>query len=232
MKPYGQFCSIAKALEAVGERWTPLVLRELICGATRYSEIQRGVPRMSPALLSKRLGTLERAGVVARDRDTGAYALTEAGWELKPVVEQLGVWGQRWARGRLTDQDCDPDLLMWDLRRRVNRDAFPENRTCLQFEFVDQPKAKRRYWLVGDRGGLDLCIDDPGFPVDLFVTTDARTMTLVWNGDLPLRRMIDDGRIELHGPPPLCRAFPQWLMLSLFAGVPAANRSTTGERCA
>lgn len=225
MKSYGQFCAIAKALEVVGERWTPLVLRELICGSSRYNEIQRGIPRISPALLSKRLTDLERAGVIERDPDTGSYALTKAGWELKPVIEQLGVWGERWVRGQLRDEDFDPDLLMWDMRRRINLKLFPRTRTCLEFDFIDRPAGKRHYWLVGDRHELELCINDPGYPVDLYVTTNTRTMILVWNGDLPLRRVIDDGQIELHGPASLCRAFPNWLMLNLFAGVPAAEEA-------
>ena len=223
MKRYGQFCSISKALEVMGERWTPLILRELICGSSRYNEIHRGIPRISPTLLSKRLNDLERAGVVERDPASGAYALTAAGWELKPVIEQLGVWGQRWVRGQMTEEDFDPDLVMWDMRRRIDLEIFPETRTCLKFEFTGEPDGRRHYWLVGDRKEMELCITNPGYPVDLYVTTDARTMTLVWNGDLPLRRMIQDGRIELHGPTDLCRAFPDWLQLNLFAGVPAAE---------
>lgn len=222
MKPYGQFCSIAKALEVMGERWTPLILRELVCGSSRYSEIHRGVPRISPTLLSKRLADLGRAGVIVRDARTGDYALTTAGWELKPVIEQLGVWGQRWVRGQLTEEDFDPDVVMWDLRRRIDLNYFPESRTCLKFEFIGEPEGKRHYWVVGDRRGLELCITDPGYPVDLYITTDAKTMTLVWNGDLPLRQMIEDGRIDLHGPTELSRAFPAWLQLGMFAGVPAA----------
>jgi len=232
MKSYGQFCAIAKALEVVGERWTPLVLRELICGSSRYNEIQRGVPRISPALLSKRLSDLERAGVIERNGETGAYALTRAGWELKPVIEQLGVWGERWVRGQLSDEDLDPDLVMWDMHRRINLKLFPRKRTCLEFDFVDQPDSKRHYWLVGDRNGLELCINEPGYPVDLYITTDTRTMTLVWNGDLPLRRTIDDGRIELHGPMDLCRAFPKWLLLNLFASVPPAAEAAQLRRIA
>ena len=236
MKSYGQFCAIAKALEVVGGRWTPLVLRELICGSSRYSEIQRGVPRISPALLSKRLNDLERAGVIERDRETGAYALTKAGWELKPIIGQLGIWGERWVRGQLNDEDFDPDLVMWDMRRRINLKIFPRKRTCLEFDFVDQPGGKRHYWLVGDRNGLELCINEPGYPVDLYITTDTRTMTLVWNGDLPLRRTIDDGKIDLHGSTDLRRAFPKWLLLNLFAGVPPAaeamqmRKMTRGRR--
>jgi DNA-binding HxlR family transcriptional regulator len=223
MKPYGQFCSIAKALEVMGERWSPLILRELICGSSRLNEIHRGIPRISPALLSKRLSDLEQGGVIARDPATGGYALTKAGWELKPVIEQLGIWGQRWVRGQLTEEDFDPDPVMWDLHRRIDLDAFPATRTCLRFEFTGEPEAKRHYWIVGDNKGLELCITEPGFPVDLYVTTDARTMTLVWNGDLPLSRMIDEGRIDLHGPSELRRAFPVWLQLNMFAGVQAAT---------
>lgn len=223
MKPYGQFCSIAKALEVMGERWTPLILRELICGSSRYSEIHRGIPRISPALLSKRLDDLERAGVIEREPATRGYTLTKAGWELKPVIEQLGIWGQRWVRGQLTEEDFDPDPLMWDMRRRVDLEFFPQTRTCLKFEFTGQPEGKRHYWIVGDREGLELCITDPGYPVDLYITTDAHTMTLVWNGDLPLRQVIGDGRIELHGATDLCRAFPDWLQLNMFAAVQAAE---------
>lgn len=236
MRSYGQFCAIAKALEVVGERWTPLVLRELICGSSRYNEIQRGVPRISPALLSKRLNDLERAGVIERDQDTGAYVLTRAGWELKPVIEQLGIWGERWVRGQLSDEDLDPALVMWDMRRRIDLKVFPRKRTCLEFDFVDRPDGKRHYWLVGDRSGLELCINEPGYPVDLYITTDTRTMTSVWNGDLPLRQTIDAGKIALHGPTELCRAFPGWLLLNLFASIPPAvaakqlRRTARGQR--
>lgn len=224
MKPYGQFCSIAKALEVMGERWTLLILREMICGSARYSEIQRGIPHISPALLSKRLADLEAAGVIAaRDSALGGYALTPAGQELQPVIEGLGVWGQRWVRGRLTDADCDPDVVMWDMRRRIDLARVPPTQLCLRFEFTDQPEGKRDYWLVGDRRGFDLCVTDPGHPVDLYVTTDAQVMTRVWNGDLPLARMIDEGRIDLHGPSALCRDFPRWLQLNLFAKVAPAK---------
>lgn len=219
---YGQFCSIAKALEVVGERWTPLIMRELICGSSRFNEIHRGVPRISPSLLSKRLNDLERAGVISRVEKTGGYELTPAGWEMKPVIEALGIWGQRWVRGRLSDDDFDPDLLMWDVRRRIDLEKFPESRTCICFEFTDVPDEKSRYWLVGSSQGVELCISDPGFDVDLFVTTDVRILTLIWNGDLPLAKQVDDGSVDLHGSGELRRAFQSWLQLSLFAGVEPA----------
>ena len=222
MSSYGQFCSIAKALEVVGERWTPLILRELMCGSSRYSEIHRGLPRISPALLSKRLAALENSGVIAHDSSNGLYALTEAGWELKPMIEHLGIWGQRWVRDQLSESDFDPDLLMWDMRRRIDLAKIPKTRTCLKFEFLGRPKSKRHYWIVGDCSGLELCLTDPGYPVDLYIIADPKTMILVWNGSLPLRRMIDEGRIELIGPTELRRAFPDWLQLNAFANVGAA----------
>ena len=219
MKTYGQFCSIAKALEVIGERWTALILRELICGSSRFSEIHRGMPRISPSLLTKRLADLEKAGVIQRVEGNNGYELTQAGWELQPMVETLGVWGQRWVRGQLSDDDLDPDLLMWDVRRRINVEAMPEVRTCLCFEFTDAPKDASFYWLVKSTEGVDLCVTDPKFDVDLYVTTDVRTMTEVWNGDAPISGAIDSGKIDLHGPTPLTKAFSSWLQLNLFAGV-------------
>jgi len=224
MKSYGQFCSIAKALEVIGERWTALILRELICGSSRFSEIHRGMPRISPSLLTKRLADLERAGVIQRVESTKGYELTEAGWELKPMVETLGVWGQRWVRGQLSDDDLDPDLLMWDVRRRINVDAMPNARTCLCFEFTDAPKNDALYWLVKSTEGVDLCISDPDYEVDLYVTTTVRTMTEVWNGDTPISAAINNGKIELHGPSAFRNAFPTWLQLNLFAAVEPAGK--------
>jgi DNA-binding HxlR family transcriptional regulator len=228
---YGQFCPVAKAAEVLGERWTPLVLRELICGSTRFSELRRGVPLMSPSLLSKRLKTLERAGVVERRGEAGVteYRLTEAGLELRPVIEQLGVWGKRWARSELEARDLDPGLLMWDIHRRLNVGRMPVRRTVLRFELLDVFGSMRRWWLVVDRGSVDLCLKDPGYPLDLKVTTDLRTLTAVWNGDLALRGETTAGRLRLEGPKDLVRAFPSWLALSPFAAVPAADAPDGGR---
>ncbi len=225
MKSYGQFCSIAKALEIVGERWTLLIMRELICGSSRFNDIQRGVPRISPSLLSKRLSFLEGEGIIERVETTGGYQLTAAGWELKPVVEMLGVWGQRWVRGRLNDNDFDPDLLMWDMRRRIALEKLPPTRICLCFVFTDAPREKASYWLVGSPDGVELCVAEPGFDVDLFITTDVRTMTKVWNGDSALADKIRDGAIDLYGPSNLRQQFPSWLRLGMFAHVGTAAES-------
>lgn len=222
MEGYGQFCPLALASEIVGERWTPLVLRELILGARRFNEIHRGVPRMSPSLLSRRLRTLEKVGIIERQRTGGRteYVLTDAGRELAPTLESLAVWGKRWLPATLSEDRADPDLVMWDMHRRMNLDRMPDGRTVIQFEFPDQPRPKQRRWIVGGTGGVEFCITDPGFEVDLFVITDSRTITRVWYGDLDLARAIRDGSIRLHGPRRLCDAFPSWLQLNVLADVP------------
>lgn len=221
MKGYGQFCPLAIASEIVGERWTPLVLRELMLGARRFNHIHRGVPRMSPSLLSRRLDTLEKAGVIERARVDGhtEYVLTTAGRELLPTIESLACWGKRWLPATLSEDRADPDLILWDMHRRMDLERLPEARTVIEFEFLDRPPAMQRRWLVGDRSGMEMCITDPGYEVDLLVRTDCRTIILVWYGDIPLPQAIDRGAIRLHGSRELCRDFPSWLQLSPIAGV-------------
>lgn len=219
MQGYGQYCPLALASEIVGERWTPLVLRELMMGSRRFNDVHRGVPRMSPALLSRRLRMLAQVGIVERRVVDGhsEYVLTEAGGELAPVLMDLAIWGKRWLPSTLSREDADPDLIMWDMHRRIDRERMPSGRTVVQFSFLDQSAAKRDRWIVSQRGEIDFCIKDPGYEVDLFVETDSRTITWVWYGDIPLSQALADERIALHGPPALCRAFPQWLQLSAMA---------------
>ena len=227
MKGYGQFCPVAKAAEILTERWTLLVLRELLLGSRRFNDLRKGVPLMSPTLLSKRLKFLEAAGVIERRRarsDKGwEYQPTNAGQDLLPVVEMLGVWGQHWVRSQLTSSELDPGLLMWDIRRRIDPRQFPDRRIVVQFEFSDVAQSKRRWWLVGDKDGADLCVTDPGFEADLYIFTDVRTMTAVWMGDMTLKYAIESGRIDLEGVQELRRSLRSWLQLSPLAGVPNQN---------
>lgn len=222
-KGYGQFCPVAQASEILAERWTPLVIRELLCGSHRFNDIHRGVPLMSPSLLSQRLKRLEDAGVVVRHRGTGEtateYRLTHAGQALGPVIEGLGSWGKRWARRKIPREELDPGLLMWDIHRRLVIEKFPEGRTVLHFELTDVPSRRRYYWLVIDRGTVDVCLKDPGFEVDVYINTDLATLTDVWMGDLPLDTALEKEWIRLSGPRALTRRFRSWLMLSEFAGV-------------
>ena len=226
MSRYGQFCPVAKAMELLDERWTMLVIRELLEGSRSFNALRRGLPRMSPALLSTRLQTLARAGVIDRHETAGrvTYTLTQAGLELRPIVEAIGTWGVRWIPN-LGDEDLDPHLLMWDIHRNVALDRVPEGRTVLRFTFRDVPGAGADWWLVIKADDVDLCDFDPGGPVAATVDTDLRTMTRVWRGDEPWTDVLRSGRLRIEAPTSVRRAVPQWLRLSAFAPVPRPLRT-------
>ena len=215
---YRQFCPVAKAMELLDERWTLLIVRELILGSEHFNELRRGVPRMSPTLLSKRLNQLVRAGVVDRQPD-GRYVMTAAGHELRPVVEALGLWGTRWI-GELGDADLDPKLLMWDMHRNIVADAVPPGRTVVGFRFPDAPTGSRDWWLVITADETDVCDVDPGHEVAVTVTGPLRVLTQIWRGDRSWTDALRRGDLELTGPSALCRALPSWFRLSTFARVP------------
>jgi len=221
MRGYGQFCPIAKASEILGERWTHLILRELGAGSESFNDLRRGLPLISPALLSARLKSLEAAGVIARtETEAGIrYTLTEAGRELKPIILQMGIWGHRWARSKLSPDDLDPSMLMWDIHRTMNAGYFGDRLTTLHFEFSDYTAKHRRWWLVVRDGEVDVCMKDPGHDVDLKVVTDVRTLTGVWMGDIGLGQALRDGRIRLAGPTPLKRDIATWLGRNYFADI-------------
>ena len=213
MPSYGQFCPVAKTSEIVCERWTPLILRELMCGSTRYGEIQRGVPLISPALLTKRLKQLVGAGVVMRTSQgrSTAYALTEAGWELYPLVEAMGVWGQRWVRSTYEPDELDPTFLMWDIRRMVTPAGLSPRQCVVEFAIRGAPARRGHYWMVVDPDAVDLCLVDPGKDVDLTVEADLKTLTEVWMGDKRMTEAIDARRIIVQGPAALAARFGRWL---------------------
>lgn len=230
MRSYGQFCPVAQALEVVGERWTLLVMRELLSGSRRFNEIHRGVPLMSPTLLSRRLSHLERAGLVVRAAGAGGrqeYRVSEAGRELWPVIEQLGVWGQRWARREVTPEHLDPSLLLWDMRRGIDFARVPDRRLVIRFRFRGVSRGRRAWWLKLDRGEAEVCLSDPGGGTQLTVDADLRSMIMVWMGDLPMDRALRSGAVTLAGPTELTRAFPTWLRLNSLAGVPRPPRGRT-----
>ena len=218
---YGQFCPVAMASEIVCSRWTPLVLRELLSGSVRFNDLRRGVPRMSPTLLSKRLKELEQAGVI-ETRPTGQsgiveYHLTQAGQELRSLVMSLGVWGQRWVETQSSLKNLDPSLLMWDMRRSLNLTPMPPQRSTIQFHYPELPASRQHYWLVIENRVVDLCPVDPGYEVDLFVECSLRTMTAIWMGVTNVQAELDAARLELSGDKVLARAMQQWLGLSPFA---------------
>ena len=218
---YKQFCPLAMAAEVLCTRWTMVLMRELIAGSTRFNDLRRGVPKMSPSLLSQRLKDLEEAGIVERrpvasERGVFEYRLTPAGKDLREVVVAMGMWGQKWVESSLSLKNLDPSLLMWDMRRNLNPDPLPDRRVVVQFLYHDLPSSKRDWWLIIEpHGDVDLCWADPGFEVDLFVSTDLRTMTAIWMGVTSVARERD--RFEFSGPRELSDSMQSWLGLSPFA---------------
>jgi DNA-binding HxlR family transcriptional regulator len=215
---YGQFCPVAMAAEIICSRWTVLVMRELLCGTTRFNDLRRGVPRMSPTLLSKRLRELAEVGVITVKRGAGGvteYRLTPAGEDMRGVVMSMGTWGQRWVESTLSLKNLDPSLLMWDMRRNLTPLPLPDRRCTINFSYPEL-KSQQSWWLVVD-GAVDLCGVDPGFEVDLYVRSSLRSMTAVWMGLSTLKVEIDAGRIELTGDKAIARSMQDWLGLSPFA---------------
>src|SRR5262245_26910649 len=232
---YGQFCPVAVACEIFAQRWTPIILRSLFMGADRFNELHRGAPRISRALLAKRLRDLEGAGVIRRARlATSAgycYRLTQAGEEFRTVIEGLGNWGQRWTV-RVKRENLDAGLLMWAIRRRIALDRLPPRRVVVKFNFGGIPATKRgyrRFWLLLERTQADLCVEDPGFEVDLYVDADLATITKVYLGDISFDSASRAGGVRVTGPLELARAFPSWLLLSHFAKVPRPQRQMPAE---
>jgi DNA-binding HxlR family transcriptional regulator len=220
---YRQFCPVAMAAEVLCTRWTIVLLREMMAGSTRFNDLRRGVPRMSPALLSQRLKEMEQAGIVTRvaSRDEPgvlAYHLTRAGKELEPIVEAFGKWGQRWVKSDLSLQHLDVQLLMWDMRRSIDPQPLPKRRSTIQFQYPDAPQNQRTWWLlVSPDDGCDLCSVDPGFDVDLYVVSDLRSMTAIWMGLDNVRAAVREERVKLTGDRKLAADMQTWLGLSPFA---------------
>ena len=218
---YGQYCPLALAAELLCQRWTLLVVSRLIDGCTRFNEIHRGVPQMSPSLLSKRLSELESAGLL-EVRKVGAghqYLPTAASLELAPLIDDLAIWGQRWARD-MEEHDLDPAFLVWSMHLRMDVEAMPAGRTVIEFKFSGAPKDLERFWLVHRDGTMEMCLKDPDLDVDLLVTADLRLFVEAWRGFRDLGKEIGRGRIRLDGPERLCRDFPRWLQLSALASYP------------
>ncbi len=213
---YNQFCPVAKACELLQPRWTLLILCEMWSGSTRFNDIHRGVPGMSPTLLSRRLKEMEASGLI--HRDGVAYHSTAMARKLEPVVHALGQWAHENIDCEVSLQDLDSRLLMWNVRRKIDTSLFPDRRCVVQFIFPDQPADQRHYWLVARPGtDTDLCVTDPGFAVDLFIESPLKALTGVWMGWAPIRPALDDGTIFVSGDAALKSSLERWLVLSSFA---------------
>jgi DNA-binding HxlR family transcriptional regulator len=224
MKGYGQFCPVALAAEVFAERWTPLILRELLSGARRFADIHRGVPRISRNLLCQRLDSLAHTGIIERKPIVNGrgfeYHLTGAGREFGPVIESLGAWGYKWSTRDLRDENLDPDFLMWVMHRLVRTENLPDQRVVVFFQFRQAPK--RRYWLVLNRHEIDVCLFDPGFGIDLEVVADLRALAKICLGHFTVGDAITHGALTLSGARHFCRKFPTWLGTAHYASAAAS----------
>lgn len=225
---YGQFCPVAKASEVIAQRWTPLILRELVAGSHHFNQLRRAIPLISPTMLSQRLAQLEDMGVLSRrrlssgGRDGWDYRLTQAGRELAPMIQLLGIWGQRWAQRQIRGEDLDPGFLMWAAHRHLPVREFPSRKGVVLFEFPEQVAVgRRRWWLRVADGDVELCLKDPGYDLDLRVVSSVRTMAEVYLGRRSPGAAVRAGLISLSGSPVLERSFPRWCPRSGFADVKA-----------
>jgi DNA-binding HxlR family transcriptional regulator len=216
---YGQFCTVARGAEVFCERWTPLVIRELLCGSRRFNDLHRGVPRMSTSLLAQRLRHLEEAGIVQRSAVGKAweYGLTTAGEELRPIVMALGHWGARWVGSRLREDQLDAGLLMCDVRRFVRLEEFPAHPVVVHFSFRDARAGEKAWWLVVENGAADLCRDDPGRELTLVVDSTVRGLTDVWSGERTPEEVLQAREVRIDGAPGDAQRLWRWLGTSAFA---------------
>lgn len=228
---YGQFCPIAKALELLGERWTLLVVRELLTGSTQFSQLLRGLPKISPTTLSKRLAELQDGGLVVRRRIPGheghEYRLTAAGRELQPLIATMAEWGMRWARDQMADDELDVGALMADIERRLVPAALPGGRTVLHFRFTDLERFGA-WWVRIEDGEVELCLHDPGDEVDVYFTSTLRTLTEVWMGDVPLAEARRLGALKIVGREAWLHNLTAWFPLHVLAGTPRPSRELSG----
>jgi DNA-binding HxlR family transcriptional regulator len=212
---YNQFCPVSLAADIFCTRWTALILRDLLGGSTRFNELQRGVPRISSALLTKRLREMEASGLIRREGSTNpAYLLTEKGAELAPIVYGLGRWGIKWIDPELSLERLDVELLMWMMSRGFDATPPPERRCVVQFDYPRLPQGYQRFWLMVDSGSVDLCATDPGFEVDVYVQAELRAMTAIWMGLSRPRQQIEEGTLEIVGNRDLVKLFIVWLSRS------------------
>lgn len=223
---YGQFCPIAKATEILGEKWTILIVRELLMGARRFSDLQRGLTLISPTLLSKRLDVLAQHGLIMKRRIAGQkgheYIPTRSCQELLPILVSLGEWGMRWAQANVTRDDYDVELLMLYLQRSIKTAALPSSETAIRFHFTDI-REYPDWWLLVQDERVDICVNDPGREIDVYFTTTVKVMADVWMGKVSYRKAIAEKSLTLVGQKALINDVSAWMCDSIFAGIEPAT---------
>ncbi|MGI8792113.1 MAG: winged helix-turn-helix transcriptional regulator [Acidimicrobiales bacterium] len=220
------YCPVSQSIDLLGDRWTLGVVFHVLLGRTRFTDLRDAMPRIPPATLSKRLKLLARAGIITRTEADGGrtvYQPTASGAELYDVMYGLGVWGERWIREIITDDDVDPAKIMWDMRRMLDVERMPEERVVVHFDFIGSPPDKAHYWMVLDRDAPDLCIVDPGFGDDLVVRSRPGPIGAMWMGDRTLPELVKDGAITVTGLARLAKRLPAWIGTNVFGDVRSSD---------
>jgi DNA-binding HxlR family transcriptional regulator len=219
MHLYGQYCPVARAAEILADRWTVLIMRELLADVSHFNELERGLPRVSRTLLSERLRRLEQTGVVERRiaprGKRTEYRLTRAGRALQRIIDDLGEWGARWAFGEPRPNELDPIVLLWWMRRRVRQERIGRRRVVIQFDFRGGPR--QGYWLLIEPNDVSVCLKHPGHEIDVLVTADIMAFYRVWLGRSTLAEAVRRDQVRLDGTPADIGAFPQWFAWSPMA---------------
>lgn len=229
MPDYGRFCPVSLATDVLADRWTPLIIRELVLGNTRFNDIARGLPGISRSLLVQRLRHLERKGVVQLwPSPTGKgneYHLTPAGKDLEGVIDALGRWAVEWLFDDLQPHEVDPVTLTWWMHRRIDAERLPPGRVVIEFDYT--APERQAIWMVLDRGEASVCIQHPGFEPDVVVTTTTPALAEVFQGYDSWSRAVSADRVRVDGPPGLVRSFPRWFLWSPFADATRTRAART-----
>jgi len=225
MSKYGQYCPVAKSLEILGDRWTLLIIREFLIGMSHFNDLERGLPGISRPLLAQRLRQLQKAGIVEKlstktGRQSTAYQLTPAGWELQKVMDGLMLWGEAWAFSEPTPEELDPVLLMWRLRNDVRKERLPESRVVVQYDF--RVRGKGYFWLVLTQADVTLCLTDPGYEVNVWVSADLAIFYKMYWGRITYSEALQNG-VKVEGIAPMVEAFPEWFAWNSANGIRAVR---------
>ena len=221
MSTAGSLCPAVKAADMIGDRWVLLIMREFLLGATRYKNFQRALPRISPTVLSNRLKQMEANGLIIKKTSAGQnteYHLTRCGRELAPLIDQMSKWGLRWARRKIRDEDLDAGSFMWDFHRSVKSDELPDGETVISVTLADV-ETHPRWWLIAQEGDIDLCTDDPGKEVDIYLHAELADIASIWMGDVCVREALSQDRLKATGSQHLMRTISSWFPQSRYAGV-------------
>lgn len=226
MSKYGQYCPVARSLEILGDRWTLLIVREFLIGMSHFNDLERGLPGISRPLLAQRLRQLQKAGIIEKlntkgGRQTTAYQLTPAGWELQKVMDGLMVWGEAWAFSEPTPEELDPVLLMWRLRNEVMKERLPDGRVVIQYDF--RVRGKGYFWLVLTQADVTLCLTDPGYEVNVWVSADLAIFYKMYWGRITYGEALQDYGMRVEGTAPLVAAFPDWFAWHSANGIRAVR---------